>query len=261
MSQSLLLISLGPVQDFIATARRTRDLWFGSYLLSELSKTVAKNIAETEGESLESLIFPAPVDMNDLKLGQSQGLNVANKIFALISGDPADIANKCKDALFKHLASIQAEAYTNLRGDNINTKNADAQIQDLTEFYWVSVPLGSDYSTARQRAEFLLSAVKATRNYIQPSWASNAPKSSMDGQRESVIAEEEYDTYRETPTKLFKKYGVRRGERLCGVGLLKRHGSRGNDSRFFSTSHMATLPHLAHLEHQAKANPALEEYN
>lgn len=37
----LLSISIGPVQDFIATARRSRDLWFGSWLLSELSNSKA----------------------------------------------------------------------------------------------------------------------------------------------------------------------------------------------------------------------------
>jgi CRISPR-associated protein Cmr2 len=40
----LISIALGPVQDFISTARRSRDLWFGSWLLSELSKAVAHEI-------------------------------------------------------------------------------------------------------------------------------------------------------------------------------------------------------------------------
>lgn len=51
----LLLVSLGPVQDFIAQARRMRDLWFGSHLLSELSRAVAKALALQGAE----LIFPA----------------------------------------------------------------------------------------------------------------------------------------------------------------------------------------------------------
>ena len=38
----LLSVTVGPVQDFIAAARRCRDLWFGSYLLSEVSKAAAK---------------------------------------------------------------------------------------------------------------------------------------------------------------------------------------------------------------------------
>ena len=50
----LLLISIGPVQDFIAQARRSRDLWFGSHLLSELSRAVARALADET-----KLIFPA----------------------------------------------------------------------------------------------------------------------------------------------------------------------------------------------------------
>ncbi|MDM7323637.1 MAG: type III-B CRISPR-associated protein Cas10/Cmr2, partial [Thermus sp.] len=38
----LLAISLGPVQEFIATARRTRDLYAGSRLLSEAAAEVAR---------------------------------------------------------------------------------------------------------------------------------------------------------------------------------------------------------------------------
>jgi len=37
----VLVISFGPIQDFIASARRCQDLWFGSYLLSELARATA----------------------------------------------------------------------------------------------------------------------------------------------------------------------------------------------------------------------------
>ncbi|MCI5150049.1 MAG: hypothetical protein D3916_11790, partial [Candidatus Electrothrix sp. MAN1_4] len=37
----LISLSIGPVQDFISAALRTRDLWFGSHMLSEVSKAAA----------------------------------------------------------------------------------------------------------------------------------------------------------------------------------------------------------------------------
>ena len=46
MTAHLLQLAVGPVQEFIAAARRTRDLWFGSYLLSEISKAAAEAIRE-----------------------------------------------------------------------------------------------------------------------------------------------------------------------------------------------------------------------
>lgn len=42
MTTHLLQIVLGPVQEFIAQARRTRDLWYGSHLLYEVSRAAAR---------------------------------------------------------------------------------------------------------------------------------------------------------------------------------------------------------------------------
>ncbi len=66
----LISVAIGPVQDFIASSRRSRDLWFGSWLLSEISRAAAEFVIEKNGE----LIFPT-----DLKE------NVVNKILAIIN--------------------------------------------------------------------------------------------------------------------------------------------------------------------------------
>ena len=53
---SFLLFSLGPVQDFIAAARNTRDLWSGSYLVSYLVGSALARIALDFGP--DHVIFP-----------------------------------------------------------------------------------------------------------------------------------------------------------------------------------------------------------
>src|SRR3990170_6428694 len=53
---AFLLFAIGPVQDFIVTARKTQDLWAGSYLLSYLSWSAMKVAADEFGP--DSLIFP-----------------------------------------------------------------------------------------------------------------------------------------------------------------------------------------------------------
>lgn len=53
---AFLLFTLGPVQDFIAAARRTLDLWSGSYLLSYLVASALKHIALKLGP--DQVIFP-----------------------------------------------------------------------------------------------------------------------------------------------------------------------------------------------------------
>ena len=54
----MLLFSLGPVQAFIAQARKTRDLWLGSLLLSALMQAGMEGIAS-------KLIFPANPKIKD----------------------------------------------------------------------------------------------------------------------------------------------------------------------------------------------------
>lgn len=52
-----LQVSLGPVQAFIREARRTQDLWVGSYLLSYLSWTAMRTVADAYGP--DAILYPA----------------------------------------------------------------------------------------------------------------------------------------------------------------------------------------------------------
>lgn len=56
LKPAFLLFQLGPVQEFIAQARSTRDLWSGSYLLSWLIAHAIKAITDRIGP--DAVIFP-----------------------------------------------------------------------------------------------------------------------------------------------------------------------------------------------------------
>lgn len=56
MSKALLKLQIGPVQDFIAQARSTRDLWSGSYLLSWLSGHVIYQLRKVDPAA--EVVFP-----------------------------------------------------------------------------------------------------------------------------------------------------------------------------------------------------------
>lgn len=58
MSTRILHFTLGPIQDFIFQARRTRDLWGGSFLLSWLSGIAMKEVIGAGG----SIVFPSVHD-------------------------------------------------------------------------------------------------------------------------------------------------------------------------------------------------------
>ena len=58
MNKRILHFSLGPVQGFVAQARRTRDFWAGSFLLSYLSGRAMDHIIQNGGE----VVFPSVKD-------------------------------------------------------------------------------------------------------------------------------------------------------------------------------------------------------
>ena len=262
--QYLLHIHIGPVQDFIANARRSRDLWFGSWLLSELSKAAAQSVREQEGA--ESLIFPAPSDGSLLRANGE--FSVANKIVALVQKPPDALANEViKKAVQQRLEAIRQDAFGHVSG-SFDRKTAEAQVDDLLEYFWVAVPTnGVSYAAAREQAEALMAARKSTRDFRPVTWGNNSPKSSLDGTRESVIPESAYPSRRDDEQRrqykdnaLYLQYGARPAERLSGVDLLKRHGQRGQESRFPSTSHVASLPLLSRLADRGNIKPLWEQY-
>jgi CRISPR-associated protein Cmr2 len=276
----VLLISLGPVQDFIAAARRCRDLWFGSWVLSELAKATAAGVVDGiaveggERAALESLVFPAPAERRALDPGSE--MSVANKLVARVTGDAAragEVAEKGCARMRERLAELRDDAFERIgknderRGDHFLVERARQQVDELFEVVWVAVPEvegEAGYADARLEAERLLAARKNARTWAQPPWARDGVrKSSIDGVHESVLHE---DVYRKLmPEERREGYGVRGAERLCGAGLLKRWGVQQGTAgglrveRFFSTAHLAALPLMLGIAADVERAPELDD--
>jgi CRISPR-associated protein Cmr2 len=261
----LFLVSIGPVQAFIASARRTRDLWFGSWLLSELSKAAAQEIVHNRIGN--SLIFPAP--SNEQLLEKDTPLNIANKIVALIDEPPQQLGKAVYEAIKKRLDFIKDQVFKKVV--DFDQATAEKQIENLVEYLWVALPFeNTDYAKARKNLEALMVARKNTRDFKHVSWGSSAPKSSLDGQLESVIPERLYQRrglsaqqQQKQIKELYDNYKAGPAEQLSGVDLLKRLGNAGNEAHFPSTSHIAALPYLMRLtklDDSAGAKELLDAY-
>ena len=256
----LLIVTLGPVQDFIAAARRSRDLWFGSWLLSELAKATARSMAEQCG--LDALVFPGVVAAKELAPGSAT--SVANKIVLRVPGgqDPTAVAERGERAMKDRLRSLRDEAFGRISGPSFDAGKACEQVEDLIEYAWASAPERAEdgYKSARKEAEALMTARKSTRLWGKVRWGAPVPKSSIDGERESVLHEDLFDSVTKgesTPEQVRLRYGAGATERLCGVGLLKRHGTREGSRyahRFLSTGHLAAWP----LHRRAKGSTDTE---
>ncbi len=257
----LISLSIGPVQDFISAALRTRDLWFGSHMLSEVSKAAAREINKHEAAEF---IFPA-VDKNSKELEENSQLNVANRIVAQVNNGNKDtvqdIITAGKEAAKERLntfiseAKIQAkrhDAALRDKEDGDDTKNIwkrQADPDDLLELYGTAVCIKeNDYQKAWKRLSQLNSARKNSRDFRQPVQAPNEaglyglPKSSLDGRRETVLDEAQKGKEgKEKDKKIRRKLRMGDGEQLDVLGLVKRLAG-DNPDQFTPTTRIAIDP-------------------
>ena len=239
MSRYLLQLSVGPVQDFIAAARRTRDLWFGSTLLSEISKAAAKSIHDTGG----FLIFPYSDNLNkDLESGSS--FNVANVILAEVNADGEEQvkkisrdAEKMASARWKKFAR---EAHEKMRSGVDDKKWRYQENMKMIEFYSAWHPFEDErkYKIVRQKVADLLAARKNLRDFEQWQGEFGVPKSSLDGRRDSVLKKHEASLN-------LSGVRVKAGEALDLIGCVKR-AAGGNES-FPSVVNIALDPWIRGL--------------
>lgn len=216
---TVLILSFGPVQDFIAAARRSRDLWSGSWLLSEVCKAAALALYQEDGVEL---VFPAVEKTNPANLLQPRSaLSVANKLQITLAGQPSaarigQLIQQAQKAAQARLGKLAAETMVNFNARCSNTELTlndprwHKQLIDYLECYagWATQDEQPkiSYSQAVRHANLALQARKATRGFAQLASHRDAegfgvPKSSLDGARETVLKEP--DTKPAPPMRYF----------------------------------------------------------
>jgi len=156
---SLLIFSIGPVQEFIAAARKTSDLWAGSYMLSWLSWNAMKVFCEAFGP--DCILFPDLYGqpMVDYWLKHEKGLKelsfdhqnlmaptLPNRFFAVIPKNQADeIASKAEEQVHSALTDIGKFSFEKLESSlPDNAPDVDGwieQFENFTQCYWTCLDL------------------------------------------------------------------------------------------------------------------------
>ncbi|MDP2834549.1 MAG: type III-B CRISPR-associated protein Cas10/Cmr2 [Pseudomonadota bacterium] len=236
MTTYLLELSLGPVQGFIKAARRSRDLWAGSRILSELARAAGKALIE-EGATL---IYPVEKRVQDPAPDETG--NLSNILLARV--DHADaarvraIAEIAKEAARSKLREYAGEAWTAWQKAGVELREDiwQRQIEDAIEAFAAWAELSNDdYAVTYKRLKTSLAARKNTRDFGpmfppgREKIGTGIPKCSFDGLRESVLPKER----REFPSR----FGLSPGEQLDALGCIKREV--GKDETF------TALPRLA----------------
>lgn len=248
MAAHLLLMSLGPVQDFIAQARRTRDLWFGSHVLSVLSHEAATAAMRA---SKAELIFPI------LPEGQGAATGIPNKLLFLVrEGEPRAVALAAREAARAHLREWGLKVWRE-RSQLVDSMAHEAALEQLDTFLevhaaWSPVATEAEYPHALRRVEAALSERKRLRAFAP--WTrqrGGVHKSSLDGARESVLKEGE------RRGRDWERFRIGRREQLDAMGLLKRTG--GEPGQFVPVPTIGLAAYTA-LAKEAHA-PELEALN
>jgi CRISPR-associated protein Cmr2 len=144
MKSHLIAISIGPVQDFIAAARRTRDLWFGSHMLSEIAKAAALAVHNAGGE----LIFPHPGSRE--KLSPETDFTVANIILAE-TNDPQTVRENAEISSPRILALVCSRG-ARKAGDMVRERGQKEQTRRRGEFLFRWTPVSPErYKAALER--------------------------------------------------------------------------------------------------------------
>lgn len=211
----LYLFQIGPVQSFIAAARRTQDLAVGSKMLSQLAGAGVKVAQSAAGFEP---VFPMVKDNGELPASIPH-------VFAFISSAPdphalaADINEAIEERWREYAEAVEDSLFNKLgEGDWLEVYHRQAYAHVWREFYWVAVPYTEeDHQACYAHARHALSARKQLRHFPQvnePSW-----KCSMTGAQSALPLS--WDKLRRginDPEGHF----IRENERLGSLALIKR---------------------------------------
>lgn len=243
MTNYLFQTNLGPVQGFISTARRSRDLWFGSYILSELSKSVALAIHKQHGK----LIFPF-VDNFEAQLVAESDLLVTNIVFAEIAANDLagarEIADKAQAAAGERWQELCDEALRQIKDAHSGAEKFydsaiwTAQLGDVVEIYSAIVPIQANgYADANNRLRELIANRKNTRSFEPYHDHAHRPKSSLDGAQSSVLIPKAVGSSPAQQLRWRQRLGIDPSEQLDTAALVKR--VIGRDRGFIPAARVA----------------------
>ena len=138
----LLNVSIGPVQEFIAEARKTRDLWVGSYMLSMVTfkalEPLIKNNCKiiypfiTDSSLYKKIIIKLQVTDESLQIA-----SIPNHFLVVVSGNALeDIIKKSKQNLDDYWTGLAKNIKDKLNNLLVNIpynwfSQWDSQVNDL----------------------------------------------------------------------------------------------------------------------------------
>lgn len=275
-----LSFAIGPVQSFVAQARRTRDLWTGSWLLSFLAENALIAAEEKGGEAI--IPFRDGQEKKLTSILSAVG-GIPNRFeIAFDSEELAVEAGEASQRAFANawssVASIVWDKYVERIANDDSRMIWKRQVDTFWETSWVVTREGE----SNQIAGLALNRRKQFRNVvatIEPGTKCSMIKelqeiSGFEGISGRKKQQEFWEEFRDG-----EKVGtidLKADERLCSIGVIKRFypdviethleafvgrgysATLGQQSRWPSMSFFAALPWLKEIEELSKSEPNIE---
>ncbi|MCB0650819.1 MAG: type III-B CRISPR-associated protein Cas10/Cmr2 [Saprospiraceae bacterium] len=251
---NLFLFTIGPVQSFIAQARKNLDLYAGSKILSRLCN-VAMETARQEGikiivpqvvegvESLPNRFVGKIAESDDQKLAE-----IGNKIEESVRLSFNDIS----DQALKKIRLTKSKITPDFR------KNYDQQVKNHLEIFWLFYPEDVSYYDAYHKIEASLGGIKNIRSFNQI--PEKGRKCSLDGVNNALF-------FGEGSKSIYSNFNggieldtddswMNENEGLSAVSFMKRNYS----DDFFKKPSFVSTAGIA-LSHYLKEHINESEYN
>lgn len=214
LNQHLIIFTIGPVQSFIAQARKTQDLYAGSYLLSHLTDFAIKDLKKQLNDA--TIIFPD----ESIK-------SKPNRFIAKIECEnPETIGKDLEKKVIGEFNKISETILENLKldiPDGFDTKFR-RQINDFLSIYWVILPFDNEnnYAAAFGELESYLGAVKNVRHFNQ--LKEEGRKCSLCGERDVLFdrGKRKANVHNAVSLNNYPLKYMADGENICGVCFTKR---------------------------------------
>jgi len=227
VSQHLFIFTIGPVQSFIAQARKTQDLYTGSFLLSHLIGSAMDHL----NNQVDGCDFIFPYIMIKFK---------PNRFIAKVESEDIGSVGKELESFVKGEFEVIASTIT----DKLNLDKPhgfESQIKDHLQANWVAIPL-EDYVGTYRELESYLGAIKNVRAFQQLGEVGR--KCSLCGERNVLFYRGRKRAYTDHAISLNEqppKYMVE-GEGLCAVCFTKRFADK-----YFEKNYERDYPSTAEI--------------
>ena len=228
MKEYLFLITIGPVQSFIAQARKAQDLFAGSKLLSDLIRiSIQKFVGMSDRSNANfEIIFPSNYSEPNASLPN----RFVGKISAKESINIEGIGKIIEKAIQEKFIEI---GQNTIEGKKGNKGVFTVQLKRHLDIHWVGAPIETSYEESYKQLEKDLGAIKNLRTFDQlnSGKGEQGRKCSLDGMNNAIF-------YRSTNPKtkqgmpalmylneepeLVNEFILNPGEALSAVSYVKR---------------------------------------